>query len=74
MAWTKVPFHFMLSTIHMLIRLQYAAVDFVQQYMLKEGSQNNESAAEQLKDETISDQIRAQYKNMTGKDFPIADK
>lgn len=39
-----------------------------------QGPQNNESAAEQAKDEAISDTIRAQYKNMTGKDFPIADK
>jgi hypothetical protein len=45
----------------------------VQGYMGK-GDQSNESAAEQLQDEVISDQIRAQYKNVTGSDFPVADK
>lgn len=38
------------------------------------GDQSNESAIEQAKDEQISDMIRQQYKNATGKDFPIADK
>jgi hypothetical protein len=38
------------------------------------GDQSNESAAEQVKDEAISDTIRSQYKNTTGSDFPIADK
>ncbi|KAG7100184.1 hypothetical protein E1B28_001961 [Marasmius oreades] len=50
------------------------AVDYVQEHVFKQGPQTNESAAEQMKDETISDSIRNQYKNMTGKDFPIADK
>ncbi|KAF9257186.1 hypothetical protein L218DRAFT_949373 [Marasmius fiardii PR-910] len=50
------------------------AVDWVQENVFKQGPQNNESAAEQMKDEAISDSIRNQYKNMTGKDFPIADK
>ncbi|KAJ8085211.1 hypothetical protein PM082_004005 [Marasmius tenuissimus] len=50
------------------------AVDWVQENVMKQGPQNNESAAEQMKDEAISDAIRDQYKNMTGKDFPIADK
>jgi hypothetical protein len=45
-----------------------------QERVLKQGSQSNESAVEQLKDEQISDAIRDQYKNMTGRDFPIADK
>ncbi|KAL0069477.1 hypothetical protein AAF712_003512 [Marasmius tenuissimus] len=49
-------------------------VDWVQENVMKQGPQNNESAAEQMKDEAISDAIRDQYKNMTGKDFPIADK
>lgn len=38
------------------------------------GPQNNESAAEQAKDEGISDSIRKGYKGTTGNDFPIADK
>ncbi|KAL0567401.1 hypothetical protein V5O48_014593 [Marasmius crinis-equi] len=49
-------------------------VDWVQENVFKQGPQNNESAAEQMKDEAISDGIRDQYKNATGKDFPIADK
>ncbi|KAG8709361.1 hypothetical protein FRC12_001532 [Ceratobasidium sp. 428] len=48
------------------------AIDYVQQHYM--GDQSNESALEQAKDEQISDMIRQQYKNMTGKDFPVADK
>ncbi|CAE6430519.1 unnamed protein product [Rhizoctonia solani] len=50
------------------------AVDWAQQHILGQGDQSNESAIEQAKDEQISDFIRSQYKNTTGKDFPIADK
>lgn len=50
------------------------AVDFVQEHVLHQGSQKNESVLEQLKDEGISDTIRKQYKNITGKEFPIEDK
>ncbi|KAK1539924.1 uncharacterized protein CCOS01_01238 [Colletotrichum costaricense] len=50
------------------------AVDFVQEKVLGQGPQDNESAAEQAKDEQISDFIRGQYKNTTGKEFPIEDK
>ena len=39
-----------------------------------QGPQDNESAVDQAKDEQISDFIRKQYKDRTGKDFPIADK
>lgn len=39
-----------------------------------QGQQSNESAAEQAKDEAISDAIRDQYKKSTGTDFPIKDK
>lgn len=46
----------------------------MQENVLKQGPQNNESAFEQAKDEKISDAIRDQYKKATGKDFPIADK
>ncbi|KAG6002497.1 hypothetical protein E4U21_003025 [Claviceps maximensis] len=50
------------------------AVDFVQEKFLGQGDQSNESAAEQAKDEAISDFIRDKYKATTGKDFFIADK
>ncbi|KAG8760141.1 hypothetical protein FRC12_009615 [Ceratobasidium sp. 428] len=50
------------------------AIDYVQQHYMGAGDQSNESALEQAKDEQISDMIRQQYKNMTGKDFPVADK
>ncbi|KAI9772403.1 MAG: hypothetical protein M1839_002482 [Geoglossum umbratile] len=49
-------------------------VDFVQERILGEGPQDNESAIEQAKDEKISDFIRDKYKSTTGKDFPVADK
>ncbi|OJD23194.1 hypothetical protein ACJ73_05449 [Blastomyces percursus] len=49
-------------------------IDFVQEHFLGQGPQDNESALEQAKDEKISDFIRDQYKNRTGKDFPIKDK
>ncbi|KAF5000835.1 hypothetical protein FGRMN_1443 [Fusarium graminum] len=50
------------------------AVDFVQEKFLGAGDQSNESAAEQAKDEAISDAIRGQYKSATGSDFVIPDK
>ncbi|KAG5997224.1 hypothetical protein E4U43_002698 [Claviceps pusilla] len=50
------------------------AVDFVQEKILGQGDQSNESAAEQAKDEAISDYIRGKYKDTTGKEFFIADK
>ncbi|KAI1190277.1 hypothetical protein F5B17DRAFT_106717 [Nemania serpens] len=49
-------------------------VDWVQENVLGQGDQSNESAAEQAKDEQISDFIRDQYKNRTGSDVPIQDK
>ncbi|KAG5943003.1 hypothetical protein E4U59_000733 [Claviceps monticola] len=50
------------------------AIDFVQEKFLGQGDQSNESAAEQAKDEAISDFIRDKYKTTTGKEFFIADK
>lgn len=50
------------------------AIDFVQEKFLGQGDQSNESAAEQAKDEAISDLIRDRYKTTTGKEFFIADK
>ncbi|ETS79700.1 hypothetical protein PFICI_09553 [Pestalotiopsis fici W106-1] len=49
-------------------------VDWVQEHVLGQGDQSNESAAEQAKDEQISDFIRGQYKKTTGSDMPIKDK
>ncbi|ROW07026.1 hypothetical protein VPNG_06627 [Cytospora leucostoma] len=49
-------------------------VDWVQEHVLGQGDQSNESAVEQAKDEQISDFVRRQYKSTTGKDVPIADK
>ena len=49
-------------------------VDWVQEHVLKQGDQSNESAAEQAKDEQISDFIRGQYKKQTGSEFPVKDK
>ena len=46
----------------------------MQENVLKQGPQNNENAAEQAKDRFIADQIRDQYRNATGKDFPIKEK
>lgn len=45
-----------------------------QEKVLGQGDQSNESAAEQAKDEAISDFVRDQYKSTTGSDFPIEDK
>lgn len=44
------------------------------QQAMGQGDQSNESAAEQFKDEQISDMIRSQYKSLSGKDFPVEDK
>ncbi|KAI1499543.1 hypothetical protein F5X99DRAFT_389192 [Biscogniauxia marginata] len=49
-------------------------VDWVQEHVLGQGDQTNESAVEQAKDEQISDFIRGQYKKTTGSDVPIKDK
>ncbi len=51
-----------------------SAVDWVQEHVLKEGQQSNETAAEEAKDEVISDTIRTEFKKVTGKDFFIPDK
>lgn len=49
-------------------------IDFVQEKFMGQGDQSNESAAEQQKDEVISDMIRDKYKGIAGSDFPIKDK
>lgn len=60
--------------IWMLIGSFLLGVDFVQEKFMGEGDQSNENAAEQAKDEAISDAIREKYKETTGSDFPIQDK
>ncbi|KAJ2915839.1 hypothetical protein MD484_g4565, partial [Candolleomyces efflorescens] len=45
------------------------AIDFVQEHALKQGSQKNESAAEQAKDDKIKSGIKSLYKMATGKDL-----
>lgn len=54
--------------------LSELGVDLVQEKVLGQGPQNNESAIEQAKDEQISDFIRDKYKSTTGNDFPVKDK
>ncbi|KAI9749004.1 MAG: peptide-N4-(N-acetyl-beta- glucosaminyl)asparagine amidase, partial [Chaenotheca gracillima] len=49
-------------------------VDYVQENVMGQGKQDNESAIEQAKDEQISDFIRGKYKSQTGSDIPIEDK
>lgn len=49
-------------------------IDWVQEHVLGQGPQNNESAAEQFKDEQISDFIRGQYKGVAGSELPVRDK
>jgi hypothetical protein len=57
-----------------LLDLLDKGIDLVQEKILNQGPQDNESAVEQAKDEQISDFIRDKYKSATGKDFPIPDK
>jgi hypothetical protein len=54
--------------------MSITAVDFVQEKVLGQGDQSNESAAEQAKDEAMSDFIRDKYKDTTGNEFFIKDK
>mgnify|MGYP001296129999 CR=1 FL=1 len=49
-------------------------IDWVQEHILKQGPQNNESAAEQAKDKVIADVIRDGFHKATGKPFPIKEK
>ncbi|KAH9848130.1 hypothetical protein C2E23DRAFT_740326, partial [Lenzites betulinus] len=49
-------------------------IDWVQEHLLGQGEQNNESASEQFKDEQISDFLRRGYKNTTGSEFFVKDK
>lgn len=53
-----------------LLFLYLRGIDFVQERFMGAGPQDNESAAEQMKDRMIAETIRGQYKSTTGKDFP----
>ena len=57
-----------------LTPVAFIAIDFVQEQILKQGDQSNESAVEQFKDEQISDAIRSAYRSVTGHDVPVKDK
>ena len=75
MVWTKVCcllFRYQQKSASNHVGIK--GVDFVQEHVLGQGPQNNESAIEQAKDEQISDFIRGQYKSTTGKEIPIKDK
>lgn len=50
------------------------AIDWVQEHVLGQGNQDNESATEQFKDEQMSDFLRREYKSATGSDFFVKDK
>ncbi|OJT06803.1 hypothetical protein TRAPUB_2320 [Trametes pubescens] len=50
------------------------SIDWVQENILGQGKQDNESATEQFKDEQMSDFLRREYKNTTGSDFFVKDK
>ena len=49
-------------------------IDFIQEHILGQGDQSNESALEQLKDEQISDAVRLAWRQVTGHEFPAQDK
>jgi len=49
-------------------------IDFVQQYILREGQQSDESALEQMKDKEIKEVIRLSFKQVTGHELPIGNK
>jgi len=46
----------------------------VQEKVLGQGQQSNETAAEQAKDEAISDYVRDKYKETTGQEFFVKDQ
>ncbi|KAJ7584123.1 hypothetical protein C8J56DRAFT_1028101 [Mycena floridula] len=50
------------------------AVDFVQEHVLHQGSQKNESVLEQLKDKQIAGAVRDQYEHLTGHELPGSKK
>lgn len=51
-----------------------AAIDLVQEHVLKQGQQKNESALEQAKDRQIAGAIRHGFESITGREFPSHKK
>ncbi|KAK7554562.1 hypothetical protein IWX46DRAFT_218870 [Phyllosticta citricarpa] len=49
-------------------------IDFVQEHIMKQGTQSDESAWEQKKDKMIADAIRGGYKSTTGHEFFLKEK
>lgn len=49
-------------------------IDFIQEHVLHQGDQSDESALEQMKDEQISDAIRLAWRETTGHELPVKDK
>jgi hypothetical protein len=47
------------------------AIDMFQEHVLHAGSQSNESAIEQAKDQQIKEALKSGYKKATGKDTPF---
>ncbi|KAL0577679.1 hypothetical protein V5O48_004327 [Marasmius crinis-equi] len=45
-------------------------IDFVQEHVLRQGTQDNESQFERWKDDRIANAIRSQYESATGHEFP----
>jgi len=75
MASTKVrPADFTCILLESLLTSNFPGVDWVQENVLGQGAQDNESAIEQAKDEQISDYLRGSFKGTTGQDIPIKDK
>lgn len=52
----------------------FAAIDFIQEHILRQGTQSNETALEQMKDEQIGLAIRTAYKQVTGHELPSKNK
>ncbi|KAG6818385.1 hypothetical protein H0H93_005417, partial [Arthromyces matolae] len=46
------------------------AIDLVQEYILREGPQDNETPLEKIKDKAIATAIRHQFKTVTGVELP----
>jgi hypothetical protein len=60
--------------LYVVLTPSYAAIDMFQERVLKQGSQKNETAADQAKDDQIKKGISSMYKMATGKQFPGTGK
>ncbi|KAK7613290.1 hypothetical protein JOL62DRAFT_407483 [Phyllosticta paracitricarpa] len=61
-------------SIFFLLTAVIAGIDFVQEHIMKQGTQSDESAWEQKKDKMIADAIRGGYKSTTGHEFFLKEK